>query len=140
MSNSYKIDFLWDVEAGVWVATSEDVLGLVLEHGSLDALVEKVKVAVPELLELDSKLPLSEHYLNCSISHMPDFQIIGCLNWFNDYETTEVGYLIESRFIHELEIKYLENKGFISRTRNTNPYAIIYSKTDLGRSMNSNKL
>ena len=51
----YTINLIWDKEAGVWVATSEDVAGLVLESGSLDALIERVKVAVPELLELNQK-------------------------------------------------------------------------------------
>ena len=49
------IDVLWDEEAAVWVATSKDVPGLVLESGSFDALVERVRVAVPELLRLNSK-------------------------------------------------------------------------------------
>ena len=49
----YKIKFLWDDEAAVWVATSEDVPGLALESGSFDALVEKVRFAIPELLELN---------------------------------------------------------------------------------------
>ena len=49
----YKVNFLWDDEAAVWVATSNDVPGLVLESGSFDALVEKVRMAVPELLELN---------------------------------------------------------------------------------------
>ena len=51
----YKVNFLWDDEAAVWVATSDDVPGLVLESGSFDALVEKVRIAVPELLELNGK-------------------------------------------------------------------------------------
>ena len=51
----YTINLIWDKEAGVWVATSEDVKGLVLESGSLDALIERVKVAIPELLELNQK-------------------------------------------------------------------------------------
>ena len=50
---NYKINFLWDNDAGVWVATSEDVPGLVLESGSFDALIEKVKFTVPELMELN---------------------------------------------------------------------------------------
>ena len=50
-----KIRFLWDNEAAVWVATSEDVPGLVLESGSFDVLVEKVRHAIPELLELNRK-------------------------------------------------------------------------------------
>ena len=48
----YKIVLTWDEEAYVWMATSEDVPGLVLESGSLDALIERVKFAVPDLLEL----------------------------------------------------------------------------------------
>jgi hypothetical protein len=35
----YLITTTWDAEAGVWIATSEDVPGLVLESGSLDALM-----------------------------------------------------------------------------------------------------
>jgi len=49
---SYLVNFIWDNDAGVWIATSNDVPGLVLEHGSFDVLVEKVRLAVPELLEL----------------------------------------------------------------------------------------
>jgi hypothetical protein len=48
----YTIFLNWDDEARVWVSESEDIPGLVLESGSLDALVEKVKMAVPDLLEL----------------------------------------------------------------------------------------
>ena len=54
---SCRVNMLWDAEAQVWVATSEDVPGLVLESGSFDALVERVKVAVPELLELNGTRP-----------------------------------------------------------------------------------
>lgn len=49
------VDVLWDEEAAVWVATSKDVPGLVMESGSFDALVERVKAAIPELLRLNSK-------------------------------------------------------------------------------------
>jgi len=49
----YAVSFLWDAEASVWIATSEDIPGLVLESGSFDALVERVRFAVPELLELN---------------------------------------------------------------------------------------
>lgn len=51
----YVVNFLWDEEASVWVATSEDIPGLVLEHGSYDALVERVKIVAPELLCLNSQ-------------------------------------------------------------------------------------
>ena len=49
----YKIQLLWDNEASVWVATSTDVPGLVLESESYDALIERVRYAIPELLELN---------------------------------------------------------------------------------------
>ena len=52
---SCRIDFTWDNEAAVWIATSKDVPGLVLESGSFDALIERVRHAVPELLALNSK-------------------------------------------------------------------------------------
>lgn len=48
-----EIRFRWDEEAAVWIATSKDVPGLVLESGSFDALVERVKQAVPEMLRLN---------------------------------------------------------------------------------------
>ncbi len=50
---SYRVKMLWDAEANVWVATSEDVPGLVLESGSFDALLERIKYAIPELIELN---------------------------------------------------------------------------------------
>lgn len=54
---NYNIDLLWDNEAYVWVATSEDedIKGLILESGSLDALIGRIKIAVPDLLELNNK-------------------------------------------------------------------------------------
>ncbi|MDR0908197.1 MAG: DUF1902 domain-containing protein [Spirochaetaceae bacterium] len=56
MSNC-KVELDWDDEASVWLATSDDVPGLVLESGSLDALMERVKYAVPDLLNVhDAKI------------------------------------------------------------------------------------
>ena len=49
----YIINFKWDSKADVWIATSDDIPGLVLESGSYDALLERVRFAVPELLELN---------------------------------------------------------------------------------------
>ena len=47
------VNFFWDDEAEVWIATSDDVPGLVLESESFDKLVERVRTAIPELLELN---------------------------------------------------------------------------------------
>lgn len=50
----YIVNLAWDNEASVWIATSEDIRGLVLESGSLDALIERVRFAAPELITLNS--------------------------------------------------------------------------------------
>ncbi len=53
----YIVNFTWDDEAGVWIATSDDIPGLVLESGSFDALLERTRFAVPELLALNNSEP-----------------------------------------------------------------------------------
>ena len=42
---------LWDDAARVWVATSDDVPGLATEADTVDALVKKLQVMIPELLD-----------------------------------------------------------------------------------------
>lgn len=39
----YYIRLDWDLEAAVWIATSEDIPGLVPESGSIDAWIERVR-------------------------------------------------------------------------------------------------
>jgi predicted RNase H-like HicB family nuclease len=57
MTTSYHVQADWDPEAGVWVATSEDVPGLATEAETLEALTEKLRGLIPELLEANvSKL------------------------------------------------------------------------------------
>ena len=58
----YIVKFQWDDDASVWVATSDDIPGLVLESGSFDALVERVRFAVPELIELNNLLRLIYYF------------------------------------------------------------------------------
>lgn len=62
----YIIRLIWDNDAGVWVATSDDIPGLVLESGSFDALLERVRFAAPELLALNhpTTAPLSLTFLS----------------------------------------------------------------------------
>ena len=52
---NYTVNLSWDTDASVWVATSEDIKGLVLESGSLDVLIERVRMTVPELLKLNGQ-------------------------------------------------------------------------------------
>lgn len=47
----------WDAEAGVWVAESADVPGLVTEAPGLDSLKAKLDVLIPELLAANGRLP-----------------------------------------------------------------------------------
>lgn len=46
----------WDDEAQVWVATSDDVPGLVTEAASFDALIKHLQIIIPELMELNCGL------------------------------------------------------------------------------------
>jgi predicted RNase H-like HicB family nuclease len=53
----YTVHCTWDPEAEVWVATSDDVPGLATGADTLDTLVDKLKVVIPELLEANGLLP-----------------------------------------------------------------------------------
>jgi hypothetical protein len=57
MAKPYLVNADWDSQAKVWVASSNDVPGLVTEALSLEALDAKLKIMVPELLELNDCLP-----------------------------------------------------------------------------------
>ena len=52
----YTVFCEWDPEAGVWYSES-DQIPIGLESPSLDRLIEKVRMAAPELAELNG-LPL----------------------------------------------------------------------------------
>lgn len=49
-----KVEIIHDDEANVYVATSSDLKGLVVEAETLDELEKEVLELVPELLALDS--------------------------------------------------------------------------------------
>ncbi len=46
-SNNYKVEAFWDREAKLWVATSEDVPGLVTEAKTIDILSNKLRQIIP---------------------------------------------------------------------------------------------
>lgn len=50
----------WDAEAGVWVATSSDVPGLATEADTIEALMAKLEVMIPELLAANGVPPKGE--------------------------------------------------------------------------------
>jgi predicted RNase H-like HicB family nuclease len=53
----YHVTAEWDEEAQVWVASSEDVPGLATGADTLEELIEKLKVVIPELLVENGLLP-----------------------------------------------------------------------------------
>jgi len=61
----YIINMSWDKDAAVWCAVCDDI-PIALESGSFDALVERVKIAVPELLEMNGKSPV------CALNFISD--------------------------------------------------------------------
>jgi predicted RNase H-like HicB family nuclease len=50
-----EVTFFYDKEAGVFVATSEDIPGLILESESYQGLVNEAEEAIPALLSLNSQ-------------------------------------------------------------------------------------
>ncbi len=48
-----KIDVIHDKEANVYVATSQDITGLVLEAKTFDEIIKESEDAIPALLELN---------------------------------------------------------------------------------------
>jgi hypothetical protein len=53
MSRDIIINACWDTEAGVWIATSADVTGLVVEAATWPSMIEEVRLVLPDLLELN---------------------------------------------------------------------------------------
>jgi len=48
---TYVVKMIWD--NGYWHTSTDSDLGIVLESDSFDALVERVRIAAPEMLELN---------------------------------------------------------------------------------------
>ena len=55
MTRSVTINARWDGVAQVWLATSTDVPGLVVEAESWPAMIEEVRLVLPDLLELSDQ-------------------------------------------------------------------------------------
>ena len=52
----YHVEAVWDPDAEVWVATSDDVPGLATEAETLEALTERLRGIIPELLAANGLL------------------------------------------------------------------------------------
>lgn len=65
MVKGYNIQLDWDDEAKVWMATSEDIPGLILEDESADKLIQRVMLAAPEIIELNGVEKRQDFYFHC---------------------------------------------------------------------------
>ncbi|MDR1318417.1 MAG: DUF1902 domain-containing protein [Treponema sp.] len=60
--NGYTVLLKWDDGASKWYALNDDI-PIVLEDASLDTLIDRVKMAAPELLELNGQPHKDIHLL-----------------------------------------------------------------------------
>jgi len=68
----FFIRMIWDSDAKRWAAIGGAGMGLVLESDSFDALIERVKLAAPEMIELNLnyKGPINLHFITERIDHL----------------------------------------------------------------------
>jgi Domain of unknown function (DUF1902) len=57
MALNCLVEAFWDSEAAVWVATSETVPGLATEAPTMEVLMDKLRVMIPELVRLNYCAP-----------------------------------------------------------------------------------
>jgi hypothetical protein len=68
----YFIKMIWDNDVKRWAAIGSEGMGLVLESDSFDKLVERVKLAAPEMIELNFSYtgPISLFFITERIDHL----------------------------------------------------------------------
>ncbi|MEH2337656.1 DUF1902 domain-containing protein [Nostoc sp.] len=54
---TFKVEPFWDSDAEVWVATSDDVPGLVTEASTIEVLTQKLREIISELIILNKIVP-----------------------------------------------------------------------------------
>ena len=72
MERKLLVKAYWDSEAKVWVAESDDVPGLVAEAGNMEQLIAKLKILIPELLELNKSIDYGDSIPFCLTSEYSD--------------------------------------------------------------------
>jgi hypothetical protein len=70
MQHDLTIDARWDGDAKVWLATSADVPGLVVEADSWSAMMAEVPVVVAELLEVQGEATRPKSYTFRAEEHL----------------------------------------------------------------------
>jgi predicted RNase H-like HicB family nuclease len=51
LNKDIKVEAFWDEEAKVWVASSDDVPGLITEAATMELLMQKIRILIPELFK-----------------------------------------------------------------------------------------
>jgi len=72
MPKRYLIHARWDEEAQVWVASSDEVLGLCTEADSIPTLIGKLQVMLPELLQANGQIESTDGLPDVPFSVMSD--------------------------------------------------------------------
>ncbi len=54
---TFNVEAFWDADAEVWVATSDDVPGLVTEASTIEVLTQKLREIIPELIVFNKIVP-----------------------------------------------------------------------------------
>jgi len=62
LKKEIQVNAFWDDDAEVWVASSEDVPGLITEADTMEKLVEKLKVIIPDLLLANGEIDSNENF------------------------------------------------------------------------------
>lgn len=57
----YIVRAFWDKEAKVWVASSENFIGIATEASTFEKLIEKLNIMVPEILEANGYIASNHH-------------------------------------------------------------------------------
>ena len=55
MNRAVEIQARWDGDSSVWIATSSDVPGLVVEAETWPAMIQEVRLVLPDLLEVSGQ-------------------------------------------------------------------------------------
>ena len=68
----FFIKMIWDNDVKRWAAIGSPGMGLVLESDSFDVLIERVKLAAPEMIELNFnyKGPINLYFITERTDHL----------------------------------------------------------------------
>ncbi len=78
--HTYHINVIWDSEAEVWVAESEDIPGLITEAETQAELESKLRIMIPELLLENGVIDYEQTKIPVKVHQERDFDLyVPCL-------------------------------------------------------------